>query len=353
MVTKTIGSGGDYADMGLAWADIVAFADDYTYTIISDFTENNGVPAASPKQYQGFTVTIENPNGYVVTIPTDGSGGLKNWKFVALLQTATDKMVFDGIVFNLASINPANAFSFLTFSPGSQYAYVSATYKNLKFIGSGYQASTAARNSACIGYDGAAGLQWTNAEIYNCIFYNFGTCFNGQTIGASQTIKIENCTSYDCYNGIFLATIPAGASVLFKNMGICECENSDFATGISGAILTNCADSDGTIATSGATYTNSQTGIVAADEYRSLDSASADFLKLNKGAISSTPTVLPTSGKKPISVRFNNNTEYVVPSGVLYNSGTIPTLTNTDLAGNTYGQYGDYPIGCYNSEIDI
>jgi len=86
-------------------------------------------------------------------------------------------------------------------------------------------------------------------------------------------------------------------------------------------------------------------------EFESLDSASADFLRLFKGRLSSVPTVNPSKGLAPLRCRFDGEIAYSYGGNVLPSGGIPPTLSTLDLAGEPYGKWGDYPIGCYNAEI--
>jgi len=293
VIEKTIGSGGDYADIGTANAAIYSYypyvypgphiTDDWVLTIISDFTENTGTNA-NYFFYDGHSIEIRNPNHYTITVAPGDGGTVKMLRFQARLATINDKMIFNDLIFSIPYINPANAFSFLYFCAGNQFAYVTAIYNNCIFLCNGYAESAAARGSNIIGLEGGASFQWSNAVIFNCKFYNFGTSIGSARIGTSQIVIIENCSSYGSYYGIQQTyTVPVTAQYTIKNTVIAKSISHDYWStynDLSNINIINCADSDDSISTSMANTFNCITGIVDSD-FISVDKTSSDFLKIN------------------------------------------------------------------------
>jgi hypothetical protein len=362
LIQKTIGAGGDYADIGTAYLAIYAYYapshdmyDNWELTVTSDFTENTGAPGAINPQYNGHYIEIKNPNHYTITIAPAGGGSIKYLRFHSLSSSAVDRMFFNDLIFSVPFINPANRIPVIYFAPGSQRAYVTAVYRNCVFLCNGYQPSDAARSSVCIGLEGAAALQWSNASILNCKFYKFGRPFGSSRIGANQIVTVENCTSYLCYRGLLhIETVVATAQYNIRNY-VAASANIDFKSGFSTLAninFTNCADHDGSLLTCGGNLVDCKHNIVAVDEFESLDPASENFLKLNKGRLSAAPVVNPDRGFKPLRCKFYSGAKYSY-GGVLPDGGVKPALSTTDLAGELYGKWGDYPIGCYNAEVAV
>jgi hypothetical protein len=227
-----------------------------------------------------------------------------------------------------------------------------AHYKNIKIFG-GYTGNGC---GITLGIAWAGGGQQCAGSIVNCSIYNLyaGIRIKWQN-NYPRSNYIENCSIYNCANGFhtIAGDYVAGSGSFIRNV---VCHNSSVAdfSNEAGDATNNqyeaCADHDNTLQGVVGTKTNCHTGVIDAN-FRSLDSASSDFLKLPIGYLSSAPTANPDRGLAPLAVRFNANTEYLVPNGLLATEGIAPTLAKNDLADFEYGKYGDYPIGCYNAEI--
>jgi hypothetical protein len=361
VIRKTIGVGGDYADIGTAKLAIYAYyplhimTDDWELTVMSDFTENTGVPGtADSPVYNGRYVEIKNPDHYLIAIAPSGGGSIKYLRFHAYGGSVSDRMFFNDLIFSVPFINPANRIPVIYFAPGSQNHYVTAVYRNCVFLCNGYAPSGAARGSAIIGLEGASGLQWSNASILNCKFYNFGRPFGSARIGANQIVTVENCSSYLCYKGLLhIETVVATAQYNIRNyVAVSDSVDyeSDFST-LANINFTNCADSDNSLLTCGGNLVDCKHDIVPVNEFESLTSTSADFLRLFKGRLSTAATVDPDRGFKPLRCKFHSGAKYSYGGNVLPDGGIPPTFSTTDLAGEPYGRWGEYPIGCYNAEI--
>jgi len=294
-IYRTVGVGGDYADIGIACDAIEAYyglptphiTDDWVLTVVSDFTENTGVdPTTFDVFYDGYYIEIRNPNHYTITIASSG-GGLKILRFQSRSNLLTDRMYFNDLIFDVPFINPANSFSLLSFFSGAQFNYVTAFYNNCVFKGNGYQASAAARGCSFIGLEGSAGLQWSNASISNCKFGNYGTAIGARTLGANQIVTIENCSSYGCYYGLrhsnaIAATIQYNVRNVVMSGSVSADYSSELST-LANINFYNCADSDNTLATAGGNLFSCRPNIVPADEFQSLDITNPNWLKLNNG----------------------------------------------------------------------
>jgi hypothetical protein len=120
--------------------------------------------------------------------------------------------------------------------------------------------------------------------------------------------------------------------------------------------IENCADDDGSLAVAIAggftNYSDVFSNVDDALEIESFDDTNSDFLHLKKGALAVSANATPDKGKAPLRVRFNSDIDYLWPAGMqLYNGGAVPSLSVNDIAGEQYGKYGDYPIGCHNAEV--
>jgi PKD repeat protein len=275
-IVKTIGSGGDYADIGLAYQylhSLGALSDDRMFTIISDFTENTGIPIelgnADGINYNGKTVSYVNPNKYIITIPASS-------KFLYFKATSscvvTDLLTIDGLIFKLLSSSTAGD----VLSSRSHYGDVGITnnFKNITIIGAGYIGS------------GIVGIMMRYGQgidrILNCRITGVDTGI-GFIDGTFTTIGdrhyIENCAIVRCSIGVDLPVTTTIVNITCKNVVCSDCA-TDFASGGVHNIVTNCADSDNSIASSGAILTDNITGIVDGD-FLSVDPTSADFLLIN------------------------------------------------------------------------
>ena len=364
-IERTIGVGGNYADIGIANAAIYAYyaparvmTDDWILTIISDFTENTGCDA-NYVYYDGHYIEIRNPNKYVCTVAVVG-GVPKLLRFysrtVFPASAINDKMYFNDLIFNIPTINPGGGALFLGFFPGNQFTYATAFYNNCVFICGGYAPSPAARTSSLIGLEGSASQQWSNASISNCKFYNYGVAIGSSRIGADQIVTIENCTVYDCYNGFnHDVAIPATVDYNVRNLVVAGSENADYSS-ISATLANinfiNCADSDNTLNTAGGDLTDCVHNIVPADEFDSLDPANARFLFLKIGAVTADWTREPAGNVNVGDViKFDPEVTITPGATVLNDSGIAPTLEAVDITGQLIpNSQGEYPIGCHVQE---
>jgi hypothetical protein len=273
MITKTIGSGGDYANLGAAWDAVslpdgaVTWSDDYKFTQISDFTEPYKSFTAAP-YFNGHSLTIENPDNYVITMD-----GFTRYNFPARGTIgAGEQVIIDNLIIQLP-VTVGNEWIF-NVKPNWVDQNFPVTYKNILILGGG--------NASVIGIN-LYGVGLSEIRILNCRFHNIGIGINtgAYSYGTTTNKYIENCTAYQCGKGISFGNHANNGAVI-KNVCCIDSGTEDFATeaDASTTSLTNCADSDNSIASSGAALSGNITGIVDGD-FLSVDSTSADFLKID------------------------------------------------------------------------
>jgi hypothetical protein len=266
MITKTIGAGGDYADIHAAWDAIIAggaLSDDWTFNIISSFTESAGVSDWGPA-FNNHTVIFQDlTHSYTIQSAFDFN--------FALSGNMGASLIFDG----LHIISTSNTGGrFLSSNTITTDGCVSI-FRNLKLHG-----PSAAGTKTAIGLNNSVWRAENN--FLNCIIDNFGSGIdlanNDVTYTGTDHI-CENCSIFNCKTGINLPGTTAAKNVTIRNTVAFGCSISDFAAGGADNIVTNCADGDGSIATSGAIITGTVTLVTAAD-FVSVVPASADFLKV-------------------------------------------------------------------------
>jgi hypothetical protein len=271
-ITKTVGIGGDYANIGAAWSYLLGFGggliNNFVFNVISDFTENIGIDPTTHIKLNQLTVSF-NGNGFTVTFPnggvpydfrnsdTDNQGAFywSNFTFVA---------------------NTVSVATILSGAPQFSGYGVSIYVSNCIFIGSGPAVTLngfSMQDHLCPTY------------ISNCIFYNLkvGLSAAPNDIHNGTNLIVENCTIYNCGKGVTLWTSTSTRYVTIKNTVSFGNTTNDWycSGGASYAFnqLLNCADTDGSIATCGATYSNRVTAVTSS-EFTSVDPTSANFLKI-------------------------------------------------------------------------
>jgi hypothetical protein len=279
MITKTIGSGGDYAGIKEALvflASMNPIDDDYEFDLISDTVENFGVAGPAYNLYTGVNrniITFKSSNNSTVTITSTsgiyvviGYGSNQYPLHSGSLTFDEIKFVRTGLYGN-ATLYLGATISF--FKP--QRGFADIAVKNCVFIGAN---KTNAGLSFATWY---INISILNNRFYNCS-YGFSCSSGGgagpDTIGLVR--KIENCSFYDCATGLG----GHNRSFIANNVVAISCSTVDFEAYVN-ASYTNCADSDNSIASSGAILSGNITGITDLD-FLSVDPASADFLKIGK-----------------------------------------------------------------------
>jgi hypothetical protein len=231
-------------------------------------------------------------------------------------------------------------------STGSSFTPVNKiVISNIEIVGNGYSLLIGARNHISV-------KECRTWEIYNCIFNN---CIYDMTIAYQSACKIYDNKFFGTSTKVTIdASQDSGwvGDYLFENNtfygGVaftldCDSAGSDFNTltlknnvmlgGTSGLVY----GGSGTVDTRPYAYNNAfpaavptfrsgssgnLASVVAADEFRSIDSSSSEFLIPNR-------------------------------TGRIYNAGIAPTYVTTDIAGKSIPYLSDYPIGCHVGLIII
>lgn len=280
MIYKTIGVGGNYADIGAAWVYLVSLSileDDYTFTIISDFIEvTGGVSVSWDVNWAQKTISFLNPNGYWIThITNDGytfmSRGPGN--------NINDKLIVDGL--RIKYLGLLTGINVDALCARSEWADIGITseFKNVTILALGGCSSSS--------YNGIHSRYFKNkCNILNCRIYGL-SCGIQMSAGVGTTggeFNIENCSTQDCGIGIQISTgTDSGVLFSYKNI-VCNGSNTDFVfTNNPHVTIKNCADSDNTLLNSGTNSTreNTITGIVDGD-FVSVDPDSDKFLTIDK-----------------------------------------------------------------------
>jgi hypothetical protein len=279
MINKTIGTGGNCADIGLSYQylhSLGALSDLYTFTIISDFTENTGIPVELGNwdgiNYNLKTVSFLNPGHYVTTLPN-------STKFLYFKATSDcvliDSLKIDGLIFKLQSGLGAGH----VLSSRSHYGDVGITnlYKNITIIGAGKTGA------------GIHGIRLVYGQgidkVLNCRVTGVDTGISfvdGLFTTIGHRHYIEDCACYDCGIGVQMPPSSAIVKITVKNTVSSGCA-VDFGAGGVHNIVTNCRDSDDSILICGAILSENDTGIVDGD-FLSVDPANANFLKINNNS---------------------------------------------------------------------
>lgn len=292
-IEKTIGYGGDYASIRAAYEayfvnPFIMLDDDYIFTIASDFTESVGIIGETSCCFNGHSVKFINPNGYKISLAAPlifrpNSNGA--------ITDVNAYIEWEGL--NIECIgNIARVFTAWYWAPN---IVVHSTYKNLTM--KGYRKDNP-HGETNIGI--RLNASWTGVErVLNCRLSNFLIGIDGapliNDVGISHIV--ENCSIHDCGTGINLPNTSAAKNMTIKNTAVNGCDTVDFASGGAENVITNCADSDNSIASSGAILSGNITGIVDGD-FLSVTSTDDDFLLIDKNS------ALFNAGSKTLSA-FN------------------------------------------------
>lgn len=301
MITKTIGSGGDYETLYAALDDLFFDSDpgdDIEFDLISGTTEPTSVSARFCKLYNR-TVTIKcsyneahknnrdlwytinarhTTNG--ITLYANTYGFTINFNFL--------KVYFSGSL----ALNAKTPYICGYLQPGtSPNEQIRINLDSCIFYS---DRQTWAHDTACAI---ASGARCVYTTVTNCSFAGLSQAV--MIIGDStytgtgvQNTVIENCTIYGGKVGVYRWAEwynPWGETVnpdnftkvSIKNTATCGNSVLDISSGFVGATVTNCADSDNSIASSGAVLSGNITGITDAD-FNSVDPDNASFLKIDE-----------------------------------------------------------------------
>jgi len=263
---STVGSGGSYATLAVAWDDVAAtFTGGCTTTVVSSIeevatariTENNStydiiVRSDSPHNGDvtaGYLISVNIGNGYCLWFNNSGTG----------------KIVVQDLRFKRTGTPSSNYTMVLIYQTSSASAIVNDCFfdGNSKTEGVGLQLSDAS----------------TKYEAYNSVFYDFIGTGDGalllSVIGGSS--EIENCNFHNCS----LAVNNGDVAMVFDNC-LFSSNDANFLDNTN-SISNNCATD--AVAVGAATDNNAVTEITIGDEVVSTDKTSPYFLKLKDGSL--------------------------------------------------------------------
>jgi hypothetical protein len=323
-VTKTVGSGGDYADWKAAvdWLKTQEpLSDNYTFNAISDFTTGFGNQQAITAT-SGLTVTFD---GNEFTTTATGGGIIR-------IAIGGGSYVVNYVFCNINA--DVSGMSGTAFRHGAGSGDGTAYY-NLKIY------SSSMRNVIGIVPGNSQGASYGYWKIYNCIFSRLyrGIWQDGSGGGSNIHIYnkryIENCTFFDC--GIFAggvhyygcmfgyvfnkAHIKARNLCFVRNDGVQDhdvtfTDNTSTLTHSTGSSTYHLDSLEEALPDS---VTDCTEELVATDQYIDTSFLSSDFVR---------PVVL------------------LGDSGI-YNRGIVPTVTTVDFDSVVYGYNTFFPTGAF------
>ena len=316
MISKSVGTGGDYAHLGLAWAAIVdtTLTDDITFTITSSQNVTSWPAAGKVVDCAGHTITVttaaagkhggNQSAGYVITSSV-------RMRFNVGCRTNSILSITDlNIRMNLASATANYAFTVGKIAEIGYSATDIITVKNimLKQIGAG-----------CYGADISAVLYGSSyVDVSDMKIWGFDRGLLLQTPYTNPTktrrARVEHVSvSSAMSSGSFLVYVRGWDSIkniVARRIGVLGSCYSSTSTGT----FTNCADTDGSLA--GEVDVDCVT-IVPENEFVSLDVDSDDFMK-------------------------------PLPAGTIGALGATPTFTTDDISSLPIPNgAGQIPIGCH------
>jgi hypothetical protein len=279
-ITKTVGSGGDYAtwEASFDWLltqSPLSASDDYTFTAISSFTEPS-FGATHAIDWNGATVVFDGA-GFTTTV---GSGGSNSAIKMSCTVSSGIIEVKNFVVEFVAGASSGISVANLTASGSSIHDCI-ITGSGTASVGAGITP-----NTHYLGY-----MNLYNCRVYNC---NIGVGWTGGTsnssVDSSGRRKWYNCSVYGCGGGYFYLT--GNASYINTR----DCFAFDCTTGWGGGPLWQtkndidyCGESDGTLDIAGAGIgANNLHNLTSTDQVKSIVSGEADFLKPKSDSVIST-----------------------------------------------------------------
>jgi len=289
LISKTVGSGGDYADWSAFRTAIAAaspLADDWEVTQISDVSDG------------GMVFTVIDLNGHNLAI--------KNASPPAGDPTAGYKYTCTGAFsFNLAGSN-GGTFEVRDLNidktlGGGANATIYATNGTLGLFHDCFIRGNPTDNTQCLA-TGAYADAGATVYVWNMVCANGDeACVKLLNSGDANTVIVENCVAAASYGVGFKCN---SVAVTLRNCVAFNNDGDDFA-GLNGATGVNNASEDTTATTGWLSQSNGQPGIVPATEFESTTQIDADSMK-------------------------------VTDAGVCHDGGAAPTIS-----GNTVGNRGD------------
>jgi hypothetical protein len=271
----TFGNGGEFAGLTLAWRSIALqhLTDDIIFRQVGDFTENYSMAAQPPYPpcLDGHNIYVENPLGFKITLnPNTISYAFSH--AVAPPPIGVGTITVDGLNIKCSHV----ALSSNSILRGD----IDIVYKNITIIGVYSPAMTAGAGISIRRRD------YQTSKIFNCRIYGMPVGFILVDYMYNDDKKyLENCITYKCGVGLYLeGANVAGNSVNIKNSCFANSLNNDVVIVTNtNNIITNCADSDNSIASADATKSDNITGIVDGD-FLSVDPTNANFLNIDQSS---------------------------------------------------------------------
>lgn len=317
----TVGSGGNYATMAEAFADIGSpLSGNLTFTLTSDVTETASSACSADLNGNTFTITSDTDHegdfdeGNIMTL--NAGNGITWFNFTPTSTSGGAKIILSKINAKLITSTTSN--SGLVQSPNNANVVIDM-YSCIFNCG---------EYSLCgLRADGAAGIR----TLHNCIFTGCkGTNVAGiLLIASSASDTYENITFYNNTMGIWNysnVAFTARNLASFNMADDCYSYGLAKSDGLGNATADKCASSDGTGSEAGLR------SLTTTDQFQSLTISNADFLKPSEGG------VLDNSGST-VSVTLNTQGigGNVRPHSSVYSIGaheyaasgpTLPLLTN-------------------------
>lgn len=365
MITRYVGVGGDYSDWNAAYAAMYAvhpLTDDWELVQVSDLVNSTDVSGVGfsffMPNYHSVTYRSENPcngsfnSGYKTTVTA-----------TLLLSPFTHDYLYDPRANGFVRITGLNIFSNsvqnmfqLRVGHSPNPALQLATVDNCFLTNINAADSSTALNF--IGYSTAL-IRVYNVKTYTTGNSSIGISFTpngtfGVSPASSRFKYLENIATYG--NGVSCRSVSANFDYqCYATLKNIVSAGGEFIFGVTTGVhpiadvwtVSNCAAPDSSLIYGTDNFSN----IVPANEFQSLIYTDDEFLKLNKGRLVSLPLVDPSKGYAPLKTRFEANAAYLFNNMVLPDGGINPIYSERDIAGEVYGEYGMYPIGCHNAEI--
>ena len=284
----TVGSGGDYIAMSLAFADTANLTGNLTFTQISDITET--ASASVTEDLGGYTFTVTNN--------VELKGDLNNRFKLRLLHT-TDGFdiqcegpgVFDFGLLNIQSVS--NSQLNTMFRIRSVTTEFTCNIHDNLFDGNSKVYTILNINEATPLINIKNNYFWENKGTFDMV----------NTPAINSASRIENNVFY---NSSYINLDLTSQLVTLKNNVFIDGAVSDLA-GVSNAIAFMNATSDATGEDSDfGVGINNKTNIVSVDEFISLDDTSPDFLKLKEAATIRNAGIKPSIITNTTGIRGNN-----------------------------------------------
>jgi len=278
MITKTVGTGGDYPNFnaGLHALDYLVrgpLSDDVTLDVISNISEPSYTKFFRSIQLNGHTLRITS--SYNQSIISDW----QNWYKITAVGTEGLDVYIDG---NLATKTGALQIDHLYVigNPGGWYPFVfQLTCFNGAITTTSIYNSYFDGISSSVAYGVIISTLGTTT-IYNCKIWdgNYGLVFSNLAAG---TINTKNVTVYGAtqYSVFSRGTGTRNfTNVVSTRNGTSQAYNKSLDDGTVVFNFTNCAADDASITATADSQTNCLENIVPADEFVSLDDTNAEFL---------------------------------------------------------------------------